>query len=181
MDIIDSRLKQFLSYILLAIFVFSTVGNCLIFLWMQIEVKIEMKNRIASSILEKDLSIFTFNMTDYQDLTYEDDNEFRYKSTMYDVVKIIKNNNGNICINCINGEKETKFIAEFEKQTQTNSSNSAERQQRQPQLKLISYYFLLTNTDFSFAFHKSILLIQNFQPFYIPFLVEIPSPPPKSV
>ncbi len=171
-------MREKISYILLVIFVYSIIGYYPIFILMQNSVKEEMKERIKNVIPSEEMIIFNFNETDYMDLVWEDDNEFRYKGDMYDVIRIVKSENNNIRVYCIDDKKETKLLADFEKQTQNNSTDG---QQKQNIVKLFTSFYLLVKESNSFIPDKLVLSAFDFKKSFISFIGDIPAPPPKSV
>lgn len=148
---------------------------------MKHEIKTEMKNRILNDISVNELSIFVFNKTEYANLDWEDEKEFRFNGEMYDIVKVEFISNTDLRVYCIEDKKEKTLFSIHEKQVQNNSSESTDGKHSQKVIKIISNYFFQTPTTNFFIPEKQVLLGLRNKTSFNSFIGEIPSPPPKSV
>jgi len=68
-----------------------------------------------------DVVELAFDEPSFARLVWEEENEFRFKGEMYDVVekRVV---NGKILLLCIPDKKETQLLYEYKKQTENNQS-----------------------------------------------------------
>ena len=80
-----------------------------------------MKRNIRMLRNSEELVEFSFDEPSFKQLEWEEENEFRFKGEMYDVVER-KEVNGKFLLLCIPDKKETQLLHEFQKQTEKNQS-----------------------------------------------------------
>lgn len=97
----------FTAIVLLAVFFFMMFGQQYLFLSKRYAIRKEIKRKIKNGVDEKDM--FFFHLSDVEkDPTFywENDHEFHFRGSMYDVVK----RNGDV-VKCINDDQEAKLFA----------------------------------------------------------------------
>ncbi len=172
-------MKKLFAYIFLPLFLYGAVGYFPAFLFKQNLLRKEIKQRIKKSFPENELSVFSFNKTEYSKLKWEKENkEFHYENSMYDIVKKLTDENGNIILYCINDKQENQLFAHLEEMVQKNSSNDKTPLKI---FKLLSNIVVSQKINFAFVPEKEKNSYSEFQSFFSSFIGKIPAPPPKLV
>jgi len=95
------------AVLLLTVFFFMMFGQQYLFLSKRYAIRKEIKRKIKSGVDEKDMFFFQLSEVENDPSFYwENDHEFHYKGSMYDVVK----RDGNL-VKCINDDQEAKLFA----------------------------------------------------------------------
>jgi hypothetical protein len=132
-------MKKSLSIVMVFVFFYSIMGSYLNFTIEQYRLKEEIKEKIISSLPEKELTLVKITASDEEKLTWmEDGKEFRYNGSMYDIVKI-KRNSGVTYYYCFCDVNESKLLINLDKlvKNQTDNSPSKTTQKKQD----ITYLF----------------------------------------
>lgn len=113
-------------------------------------------------------------------LEWEKENEFKYKGSLYDVVKKIQKND-TIYFYCINDKKEEVLFANLEEHIryETDSNLPQKKGSRELVKMLIKDYFF-ENSSIAFNFHQEDFIFNNFNVLYHSIPDEVISPPPKN-
>lgn len=83
-----------------------------------------MRTFLRNQKAQKDVVLICLDKEESAKLYWEDENEFRYKGEMYDVIE--KKTEGNkVLIRCVSDEKETALLNEYQKNNKRNASNSS--------------------------------------------------------
>ncbi len=114
-------MRKHFSYILLIIVLFFSIGYHLYFKYLQINIQQNIKLEIRKGIDEKDLSIIVVTSENEKEIEWiKKGKEFRYKGSMYDVVKTETLSNKKIYY-CIDDIKERNLITNYTKQNRKNN------------------------------------------------------------
>jgi len=148
---------------------------------MKREIKTEMKNRIMNNVPVKDLTILIFNKSEYANLDWKEEKEFKYNEKMYDIVNVIFNSDKCIRVYCLEDKNETSLFALHEKQVKNNSSESTDGKHGNKLTKIISNYFFQIRKTNVFIPEKPVLLGLLNKTSFNSYICEIPSPPPELV
>jgi hypothetical protein len=171
-------MRKLLSLILSILFIYGTIGYFPVFLLMKEKARKQMKEYIKLNPASAKLTVFDFDEEAFKNLEWENNDEFCYKDVMYDIIKIIKENNGKCRIYCINDVRETSLLASFVKQTEKNSADSTKNN------KIISQFtlsdFLLTGEFAINLYECPFRLFTCPQMNHISCTKDTPSPPPKT-
>lgn len=82
-----------------------------------------MKTFLQKQPQHKDVVQLFLSKEESKQLYWEDENEFRYKGEMYDVIE--KKTEGNkVLIRCVSDKKETTLLNEYQKNNRRNSTHS---------------------------------------------------------
>ena len=147
-------MKKIFVIILISIFTFNLAGYWGIFLTLKNNIKKDIRNLISTKVPDEKLCLVVLSLKSYYDKSseikwIEQNKEFRYKNSMYDVVRIkVKNNN--IYFYCINDKKEAELFAslyQFVEKNVTDNFNHNKSSQLILQ-KLFNIYFI-DNSFFS--------------------------------
>jgi len=172
-------LKRTFSYLFLLIFIFNTVGYFPVFLYLQCQVKHDIKQRIKQSIPQEELTIFTLTEAQYKNLDWVEDHEFRLNGDMYDVVRKNTDDKGSIVMYVINDKKEKEVFTNLEQQIEDNLENTTTGKNVKKVLKHFTGIYLPFKKLICFVPEKEIQFPLSFQYSSITFIKEIPSPPPQ--
>lgn len=83
-----------------------------------------MKSFLKNQENHKDVVQLTLCVEESKHLYWENENEFRYKGEMYDVIEK-KAGNSTVIIRCISDKKETRLLNDYQKHNKQHSHNSA--------------------------------------------------------
>jgi hypothetical protein len=172
-------LKNSVVIILLAVFVFNTMGYFIAFQTIQHQVKKEAKRSILNKMndsfyLKKVFTEEAFNKIDWHD----DGKEFVLNNELYDVVKIEKNK-GDFIVYCIDDKKETQLFANLNEHIQqhatTNTSSKSSKKIADNVVKLFyenkaSIEALIFSSNICYSFSNYPLQFPN---------IETSNPPPE--
>lgn len=107
-------MKVLISYLLLSVFLFNTIGYIITFKVVQLQIKREVKRELKSKIKSSDLYAIRLSSTEYESLQWiEKEREFVLNGKMYDIVKT-EYKNGVIILSCIDDKQEKKLFANLE-------------------------------------------------------------------
>ena len=133
--------RKYISLILLSCLLLTIFGYHFIYLLRLQEIKAEMKQYLLST-QNKEVTIFRISLSDSLTLSkfqWENENEFSYNTSMYDVLQ--KKVTGNyLIVYCVPDEKETALIENYKKLNRDNYPVSKEKWASV--LKLISTAFV---------------------------------------
>lgn len=100
-------LKRLAAILLTLIVCFNTVGYFFVFKAKELQIKSEVKKLIKESVPESQLTIIRLTQGNKYDFIWIHEKEFRYKGSMYDIVKRKAVAAGVTDYYCIQDEKET--------------------------------------------------------------------------
>lgn len=153
----------------------------MLFMILQYNVKQEIRQCFSQTVSDKKLTLITLTPEVESQLDWMDDKEFRYKGTMYDVVKMEIVDDTTTIYHCISDRQETTLFANLYEQvknnmdTKNNQSNPLKNLLKllsdiyiQPQLQRWTSILSMTTISFGHPY------------LYSSFVPLIPSPPPKS-
>lgn len=173
-------MKKLVSYSLLLLFLFCSLGYFPFFLIHQTSLRKEIKQKLKNSVPEKELTIFTFNKEEFSKLKWEKKNkEFHYENSMFDIVRMSRSQNDCVVLYCINDLKEKQLFEFLEKEVGKNTQNT-------PTKKNSHNIFKLLNTLFSHESNHSFYFIEKNEALrsyslssFLSFIGQIATPPPK--
>ena len=105
-------LKKLIVIFLSVCFFLNITGYQILFYFRQEEIKAEMREAIRLQSYSENESDFVFSLSDKQaikQLEWEGEDEFRFKSEMYDVIEK-KTENGKLVIRAIADRQETALL-----------------------------------------------------------------------
>jgi hypothetical protein len=115
--------KKLIAILVIILLSFAFLGYHLVFSFQIASVKSQMKDFLQKQEQHKDIVLLSLSKEESKQLSWENENEFRYKGEMFDVIK--KKANGNlVLIRCIPDKKETYLLNEYQKNNRRNTSNS---------------------------------------------------------
>jgi len=108
-------LKKALIYSILMVVLFNSAGYYLLFELHKYQIKQEMK-----ALIQSNPSNYTIvkidNVENEKEFTWIHEKEFRYKGSMYDIVRTVKKGNTTIFI-CLHDTRESKLFAGLQRET----------------------------------------------------------------
>jgi hypothetical protein len=114
------QLKKASAILLLFIFTFNWVCFLLVFKVQQYQVRQEIKLLIKQGMPYQELVQISVTAGNQNQLDWEHKKEFRYKGTMYDVVKTEVINEDSTIYYCITDEQETMLFVNLEEEVRKN-------------------------------------------------------------
>jgi len=111
------------SIFLLTCLCCALLGYHLVFHVQLATVKSEMKAFLRNQKDHKELTQLILSKTESHHLHWEDENEFRYRGEMYDVIEM-KSTGDTVIFHCIADEKETTLFNQYQKNNKRNGSSS---------------------------------------------------------
>jgi len=100
-------LKKIAVILLILIVCYNTAGYFIVFKARQLQVKAEIKKMIKSSVPEAQLVVFRYSPATQHEFKWIHSKEFRYKGSMYDVVKKTSVSSTETDLYCIHDVKES--------------------------------------------------------------------------
>ena len=166
-------MKKFVSSILLVTFLFFIFGYQLYFKYLQYEIQREIKSEIEKSADESELTLIVVSSETENEIHWIKKNEeFRYKGSMYDVVKIATEN-GKKVFYCINDVKEKNLIVNYTRH------NKRRRKALLRFGKILSDKYLPKNLSYNFGKRKANFHFAEYNRNYNSVYLEILPPPPE--
>ncbi|MGJ8664893.1 MAG: hypothetical protein ACSHW7_00875 [Patiriisocius sp.] len=176
-------MKQYLSIALLFIFSINIGGSYLIFKFQQRQIRREIIHNIKKGIPDSELTTIVVNSENQHELTWENDEEFRYNEMMYDVVHFEKTDSKTTVYYCLTDAEEYQLIADFEKDAKNNKKDKSKNRRHAP-VKAFKY----VTKENVFAQQEGICFSKKKEKslfFYNSNLtqrwLEVSSPPPKQI
>jgi hypothetical protein len=111
------------SIFLLTCLCCALLGYHLVFHFQLAAVKSEMKAFLRDQKDHKELTQIILSKPESNLLDWEDENEFRYRGEMYDVIQM-KSTGDTVTFYCIADEKETVLFNQYQKNNKWNGSSS---------------------------------------------------------
>lgn len=174
-------MKNVFALFLLVIFTFNIWGSYCVLRIRQFQIRKEIVQKIKQGVSESDLTIFKITPENKNQIIWENNDEFIYKGTLYDVVytQIIDQNTK--VYHCLSDLQETNLIANYDKDLEKNGKNKGRRRNSPRFLKFIPE--VLPNTFANDALFSKMNGVANFKYLksYNPLYLEISSPPPKQI
>ncbi|NOZ35224.1 MAG: hypothetical protein GXO80_07995 [Chlorobi bacterium] len=166
-------MKKYTSLILLIIILFVSNEYYLYFKYLQYNIHQEVKQEIKKGLDEKDLTLIIVPFNNEKEIIWTKKNkEFKYKGSMYDIVKTKIKNKKNYYY-CINDIKEKQLITSF-------SKNNRRRKRTLYKIKqVLNNKYFFEKFSFQAAISKSDIYFCEHQQFYNSQTIEVLSPPPK--
>ncbi len=174
-------MKKLFAILLLISFSVQIWGYHLYYKIQQRQVKNEVRSRLRNQEGDENAARFVFNTSLGEDkaLDWEEDHEFRYNGTLYDVIEK-KSVDGKLYIRCISDERETTLVNSYKGMLKDDFGNDSHKMPS-PLKKLFSALFenitiadpvvFPDNKTLSFSLYDSPLLTVS---------QEVITPPPQS-
>jgi hypothetical protein len=179
--IIFELLKRTFSILFLCVFGFHLTGLFLVFKVQQYQVRKEIKQQIKLGVPEDELARITVTSDNEHLLDWEHDKEFRYKGTMYDVVKKEVIDTNTVVYHCITDKQETKLFTNLDQQVRKEMETKNKGNDMKDLLNLLSIsYSQPVKTTWSIQ-QKDLNTTFRYTFYYTSPLLEITSPPPETV
>jgi hypothetical protein len=106
-------MTRILSILLIPLFLFNTFGNYFVFTYNRFVLRNEMNNLIKSRHFDKECTVIKIAYAKRNgDFTRVNDNEFRFKGVLYDIISEDLQD-GILTIRCINDRQEDNLINGF--------------------------------------------------------------------
>lgn len=174
-------MKNATSLFLLFIFSFNIGGTYVIFKIQQNHIRREIVHQIKKGISQKDLTSITVSSENENQLIWKDRQEFRYKGTMYDIVRIEVLDESTKVYHCISDGQETNLIAKYNKELQKKRKDKNNRTNSIKTIKYIQKINPIPQKEELAFSHKVIRPNFMYHDNYASLSQEISSPPPKQV
>ena len=167
-------MRKYISFILILIFLFDIGGYYFWFCIWQDHLQKEIRQEIRNGLEEDDLVLITAPINGESGISWiEPNKEFRYKGEMYDVVKIIIQNQ-NKYYYCIKDIKEKQLIANYNK-------NHNSKKEDGKKIKEFKYQYIPQQFSLTYCTYTSDLTSATIVFLYKSKIIDIHSPPPKPV
>ena len=142
-------LKKLFASILLLVFVYTLFGYYPVFLFLQNNIKKEIKSRIKLAVPDSELQLIIVNESNIAQVKWFDKNEFLLDGNLYDVVRIENNKQGEPVYYCINDKQEMKLFTNLGKLIQNAFDGKTNNKKNQSPVKnLVKDY--LPNSSITF-------------------------------
>lgn len=173
-------MKKTVAIFLILIFTINLFGGVLLYFIQKSEIQKEFRQYLKHSINEKSLTLIKITESDKSKhlIHFTKNDEFRYKGSMYDIVKkkVIKNT---IYYYCFSDKKEDKlrknFVNNFKRSDE--GSNSARRNFLKL-AKMLTFGFLDSKDKFANIVIEKVTIFY-IEHNHISFIPETSSPPPR--
>lgn len=158
------------------------MGFFFIFKIQQYHVRQEIKQHIKQGVPENELTLITVTPENESQLEWEHKKEFRYKGTMYDVVKKEIIDETTIIYYCITDKQETTLFANLDEQVKKNMDTKNEGNSPVKNLlKLLSNIYSKPQKNVWILFPTNMAINYEYSYHYSSPALDITSPPPKIV
>ncbi len=174
-------MKNATAFFLLIIFGFNLGGSYVILKIQQHQIRREIIHQIKEGISEKDLTSITVSSENENELLWKDREEFSYKGTMYDIVRVEILNENTTVYHCISDSQETNLIANYNKELQKKRKDKNSRTNTVKTVKFIEKINPLPQKEEVAFSNKVIRPNYVYHENYASLSLEISSPPPKQV
>jgi hypothetical protein len=151
-------MKSTVSYFLLAIFLFNTVGYFLVFKISQNQIRKEVKREIKMKLNESELHKIVFNKSELNTINWiKTDKEFIHHNELFDIVRATETET-TITYYCINDKQEKQLFANLDEHVNKHISNTKSSKKNTSKLidnnhkilpsaliELINYYTIINH------------------------------------
>ncbi|HSH64278.1 MAG TPA: hypothetical protein VLB84_00420 [Bacteroidia bacterium] len=173
-------MKKASAILLLFVFTFNLVDFLLVFKVQQYQVRKQIKQLIKQGVPDDELVQISITSENHMQLDWKHEKEFRYKGTMYDIVKTEIIDDTTTIYHCVTDKQETALFANLDEQVRKNMDTKNNGNN-----PLKNSFKLLSNIYFQPQTHAWILPQINavikceFSHFYSSPALDITGPPPK--
>lgn len=172
-------MKKLLSILLVLILLFNIGGFYVVIKSRQYAIRKEVKRQIKHGVDEKDLVPILVNDDNQDQLDWKHSKEFRYKGSMYDIVRTEFNENGTITYHCIIDDNESALFNDLDRLVQVKQKHTHKNIfQIQKSLTLFAYNIKLLEDVFATPENAQIN-IAYVEPYVSKVYLDIPCPPPN--
>jgi hypothetical protein len=165
---------------MLLVLLFNIGGVFVVFKIQQYSARKEMKRKIKESLHSSDLLVISISESDTVQPDWQDDHEFRYKDTMYDVVRT-KHIASTTFYYCINDEKESVLFDHLDEELQKDENSSKAGGLMKNLLSLLSNMHIPLRSNMQAPFEQTLIYLINPDCFISQVFQGIPTPPPDFV
>lgn len=170
--------RKWIALLLVAVFIYQAAGYFIFFTSQKYVIREEIKNRIRYSLPEDQMTkwIFKPGSDEFKKIHWYEENEFRYRGKMYDVVRQENSINGEIIYYCINDSQEEAL---FKNLDQLVENEIDQQKQNHQKIKIKTVIDLFYYKYLTLRCLDKIKII-----YYHPFLIffsnipDTPAPPP---
>jgi len=167
-------MRKYISLILLIIILFVSNGYHLYFRYLQNNIKQEVKHEIRKGLSENELTLIVVTSENEKQISWiEQNKEFRYNGSMYDVVKSQTKANKTYYY-CINDKKEEKLIANYARHNRRRNKTLLKIR------KVLSNKYFPENFSINTKTNNADIYFTEYQQNYTSIYLETLSPPPKA-
>lgn len=170
-------MKKITAILLLLCLLFTAFGYHIVFQFQIAEAKTEMQQHIHSALYSKVYSDLVFDQKHIADISWIEEDEFRWNGEMYDVIS--KESLGDsLLIRCIPDNKETLLVCQY---LRSGKDNESGQQPSTYLIRLMNSYFLSTTLEVPAAIQHRIYKIYKPYSFYIlANFLPVSTPPPRA-
>jgi hypothetical protein len=166
-------MKRFISFILLFLFLFVSGGYYLYFRYLQRQIQQEVKTEIRKGLQEEELSLIVIPANGSQDILWtKKDKEFRYKGSMYDVVRT-EVRGQKIYYYCLNDVKEKQLIARYQRTNRRKAKTLLNLK------RVMGNKYFAETVSLKINLCQTGILLPEYQKQYNSIIPETNSPPPE--
>ncbi|MER3524872.1 MAG: hypothetical protein C4326_12685 [Ignavibacteria bacterium] len=174
-------MKRFVVLIFLFLYLYNFVGYLAVFSVLQYRIKKDVKHRLLSALPLSQLTQLSFSIHERQDrahaMQWIENDEFRYEGKMYDVVRIVADDDS-MHIFCVRDDQEEKVLADLDSHVRRNMGASSE------QSSLDSFKDVFKESLVPRALITSMLdiltrVLPTNDGMSVLFTADVPSPPPR--
>lgn len=145
-------MKSTVSFFLLIIFLFNTMGYIVVFKISQNQIRKEVKREIKMKLNESELQTIVFNKSELKTINWvETDKEFIHHNELFDIVRTSETET-TITYYCINDKQEEQLFANLDEHINKHLTNH--KSSKKNSLKLIDNNYKIL--------HSSSLTLTNF-------------------
>ena len=145
-------MKSTVSFFLLIIFLFNTIGYFVVFKISQNQIRKEVKREIKMRLNDSDLHTIVFNKNELRTINWvKTDKEFFHNKELYDIVRTSETET-TITYYCINDKQEEQLFASLDEHINKHLANH--KSSKKNNLKLIDNNYKIL--------HSSSLTLTNF-------------------
>ncbi|WP_210486215.1 hypothetical protein [Rufibacter aurantiacus] len=173
-------MKRLLSFLLISLFLFHSVGSSLVLVMLQAQVRSEVKRRIKEGLPPDQLHQLSFTPEEVAVLDWkEQGREFRYQGMMYDVVRVQRQADL-LLYHCVTDTEEHDLFEALDELVQDYMTRSTKQKNLKQLVKNLAKAYQTTRIAYPLHFLADATPAAFFYQFSLSVIwQDIPVPPPK--
>jgi hypothetical protein len=173
--------KQIIAFFFLFVFLFNSVGYFFVFRFNQMEIKNDMRAAMLEKTPDSRFIPITVSSKNSLELSWSEDNEFSYKGSRYDIVRMEKRTDGSVTYLCLNDAREDELFRQMDENlsTQLDANKTCNGKTGKLLLKLLAFDYFCSSEKTAFYQTEAILIPSTSTPSQMDLSFDITTPPPR--
>ncbi|MBM2840732.1 MAG: hypothetical protein HW412_1260 [Bacteroidetes bacterium] len=170
--------KKGIALLFLTLYVYNLAGYYAVFKALQYQVRVEVKTRIKESVPQGKLFLIVVRKGEEDSLRWLEENEFRYRGNMYDIVRQYSRNDTTF-YSCVKDKQEELLFENFDLHVATQSNLEGVPMKAATAFKGILKDYVPQSPVIQFFLPEGICIGDTLDSDFASHAADVPTPPPR--